>query len=437
MSQLEKKIKDREAVIGVVGLGYVGLPLILAFGRQGFRLIGFDVDEDKITKLGNGESYIKHIPGAEIGNLVKNKLFHATSDFSEVSHTDIIIICVPTPLTIHRNPELKYIESTGVALYPHLQKDQLVILESTTYPGTTDEVLLPILEKSGLTAGDDFLIAYSPEREDPGNVQFDIASTPKVVGGHSPLATETACSLYKFVAKDVVPVNSMKVAEACKILENIYRSVNIALVNELKVLFNKMDIDIWEVIRAAKTKPFGYQAFYPGPGLGGHCIPIDPFYLTWKAKEYDMSTRFIELAGEVNSGMPTYVIQQTMEGLNGIGKAMNKSKVLLLGMAYKKDVDDIRESPSLEILKHLQGFGALCSYFDPHVAHLPKLRNYDFNLASLTLSEIAKEQFDVGLILTDHTDVDYQTILDRCSLVVDTRNVTGNLEIKHDHVIKA
>lgn len=420
---LYDKLSSQTASIGVLGLGYVGLPLLQAFIKAGFNTIGFDVDENKVAHLRRGQSYIKHIPSEWIATWLSEKLFDATSDMTRLREADVIIICVPTPLNSSRDPDLSYIESTAEAIAKHLRPGQLVVLESTTYPGTTRDVLLPILERSGLKAGEEFYVAYSPEREDPGNVNFSASRIPKVVGGIDETSRDLAVALYSRAVVETVPVSNCEVAEACKILENTYRSVNIAMVNELKVLFSQMNIDIWEVIDAAKTKPFGFQAFYPGPGLGGHCIPIDPFYLSWLARKNDLSTRFIELAGEVNSSMPSYVVNKVVESLNDIGKPVRGSKIGILGVAYKKDVDDPRESPSFKLMELLQQRGAVLSYNDPHIPVLPSMRHYETpRLASEPLTEGWLASQDCILIATDHSAYNWNYIATHARLIVDTRN---------------
>jgi UDP-N-acetyl-D-glucosamine dehydrogenase len=364
-------------------LGYVGLPLVLRFGEVGFRVMGFDIDVAKVDQLNSGMSYIEHVPAPRVQALLDARRFEATADLGRLGEPDAVIICVPTPLTQHRDPDLRFIERTADAVAATLRRDQLVCLESTTYPGTTEEVVLPRLEARGLRVGEDFFLAFSPEREDPGNAHFDTATIPKVVGGVTPDCLALASALYAEAIKQIVPVASTRVAEATKILENVYRAVNIALVNELKIAFERMGINVWDVIEAAKTKPFGFQAFYPGPGLGGHCIPIDPFYLTWKAREYGVATRFIELAGEINAGMPAYVILKLMEALNERGKALKGSRILVLGAAYKRDTDDSRESPGLEIMEELFHRGAKVEYSDPHLPRLPIVRRHKIDLASV------------------------------------------------------
>ncbi len=424
---LRELIADRKAVVGVIGLGYVGLPLVRLFARGGYRVIGFDVDDAKVAQLRQGQSYIGHIPSEQIRDLVQSGRFDATSDLQRLDEPDVIIICVPTPLNPYREPDLSAVVNTGEAIARKLRAGQLVILESTTYPGTTDDVLLPILEKSGLKAGRDFFLAYSPEREDPGNPKYSAGTIPKVVGGIDRESLDLACALYSSVVVEVVPVSSTRAAEACKILENTYRAVNIALVNELKVLFQRMGIDVWEVIRAASTKPFGFQPFYPGPGLGGHCIPIDPFYLTWIARRYDFTTRFIELAGEVNTSMPRYVVNKIADYLNEHAKPVKGSKILVLGVAYKKDVDDPRESPSFPIMEMLLERGARVSYNDPHIPTLPRMRHYRVQMDSVPLTEETLRAQDCVVILTDHSAYDWDFIVRHSRLIVDTRNATANV----------
>ncbi|MCI0470043.1 MAG: nucleotide sugar dehydrogenase [Candidatus Aminicenantes bacterium] len=409
--------------IGIIGLGYVGLPLIREFVGRGFSVIGFDIDEQKISMLNNGVSYLRHIPSQLVRSWLESGRFHAGTDFSKLKEVDAIIICVPTPLDEYHEPDLSYVIDTTEVIAANLRKNHLVTLESTTYPGTTEEVMLPILEKSGLKAGEDFNLAYSPEREDPGNMEFTTAKIPKVVGGYTAQCLQRAVALYSHIVK-VVPVSSTRVAEAVKILENTYRAINIALVNELKMLFDRMDIDTWEVIEAAKTKPFGFQAFYPGPGLGGHCIPIDPFYLTWKARKYDFNTRFIELAGEVNTHQPYYVVERVSDVLNKHRKSLNGSKILLLGIAYKKDVSDMRESPALKIFELLAGKGALVEYYDPYVPWTGPHRKYpEIKLESIKYSAQKIREYDLVLLVTDHSDLPYDEILENAAIIVDTRNV--------------
>src|SRR6266446_1232269 len=436
--RLIAKIQEHSAKVGVVGLGYVGLPLVLRFGDEQFSVIGFDVDPVKVHKLNAGESYIRHIPAARLQMLTKEKRFEATSDFRRLAEADCIIICVPTPLTPKKDPDLQYIEKTADAILKTLRKGQVICLESTTYPGTTEEILLERFRTTGLEAGKDYFLVFSPEREDPGNPNFSTRTIPKVVGGITPHCLEVGKTLYSKVIDRVVTVSSTRAAELVKLLENIYRSVNIALVNELKLLTHRMNIDIWEVIDAAATKPFGYTAFYPGPGLGGHCIPIDPFYLSWKAKEYDFSTRFIQLAGEVNTAIPHYVVEQIGSALNDHSKSIRGAKILILGVAYKKDVDDVRESPALEIMELLQAKGASLSYSDPYIPRLHKMRAYDFShMSSLQLTENVLKDHDITVITTDHTSFDYQFIVDHATIVVDTRNATRNVKQGRSKIVRA
>jgi UDP-N-acetyl-D-glucosamine dehydrogenase len=417
---LLKKIQAKEAHIGVIGLGYVGLPLVIEFCKAGFPVTGFDIDEKKIQSLKKGISYIKHI---NLSLLTPHaSRFTPTSDFSLLSKMDCIILCVPTPLNKNREPDMTYVFNTTRTVAKYLRRDQLIILESTTYPGTTDEDMRAILEEMGLKAGKDFYLAYSPEREDPNNKNFSTSTIPKVVGGYTAKCLKVVKALYDSIVIKTVPVSSTKVAEATKLLENIYRSVNIALVNELKMLFDKMGIDVWEVIEAAKTKPFGFQAFYPGPGLGGHCIPIDPFYLTWKAREYDFRTRFIELAGEINTFMPYYVVQKTLEALNAQGKSIKGAKILILGVAYKKNIDDARESPSLKLIELLQETGALVDYNDPYIPMIPKTRKYNFERDSIPLTAKSLSQYDCVILATDHSIYDPSFIVNHSRLIIDTRN---------------
>jgi len=435
---LEKAIADRSAVVGVVGLGYVGLPLIRAFIAAGFRTMGFDVDNSKVEKLLAGQSYIGHIPGEWISECIQTKKFVPTADMKRLAEADALLICVPTPLSDSRDPDLAYVEATARQIAAMLRPGQLVVLESTTYPGTTRDVVLPILAARGLELGKDYFLAYSPEREDPGNPDFSASGIPKVVGGMEPASARLAEALYSKAVVNVVPVENCEVAEACKILENTYRSVNIAMVNELKMLFDRIGIDVWEVIDAAKTKPFGFQAFYPGPGLGGHCIPIDPFYLSWVARKHGMPTRFIELAGEINTSMPTYVVNRVIAALNEAGKPLKGSKICLLGVAYKKDVDDPRESPSFELMELLGAGGAVLSYNDPHVPKLPKMRHHDvpaMNSTPLDAKFLAIQ--DCVLIATDHSAYDYNFIVQNARLVVDTRNATKSVRQGRERIRKA
>jgi len=434
--QRHQRFEDRSATVGVIGLGYVGLPLCILLSEAGFNVTGFDIDQKKIDDLEAGRSYIFRIPADDIQQ-ARKKGFQATSDFARLAKQDAILLCVPTPLTNHREPDLSYVRNTAVAVAPWIQPGQLIVLESTTYPGTTEEVLIPLLEsgnplglkaKAKDTAGlaNAFFVAFSPEREDPGNTTVARRDIPKVVGGHDPVATELAATLYEGIFSRAVRVSSTRVAEMTKLLENIYRCVNIALVNELKVLSLRMGIDIWEVIDTAATKPFGFQAFQPGPGLGGHCIPIDPFYLSWKAKEYDFNTRFIELAGEVNEAMPEFVVQQVAKALNRQRKPLAGSKILMLGMSYKKDIDDLRESPSLTIIELLRSESAEVEYNDPYHPKVGRGRHYNLNMTSVSLDDL--ETYDCVLIVTDHTAYDYQNIVSRAKLVVDTRNATKGIQ---------
>lgn len=424
-------IKTRQCTVGVIGLGYVGLPLIDAFTSKGFKCLGFDVDPTKVEKLMKGESYIKHIESQKIENWLEKELFEATNDMNRLSEPETLLICVPTPLDDARDPDLRYVEGTCEFIAKVLRQGQLVVLESTTYPTTTRDVMVPILEKSGMKAGEDFLVAYSPEREDPGNPDFSAAGIPKVVGAIDDDSLQAACALYESAVAGVVPVSSCEVAEAAKVLENIYRAVNIALVNELKVLFDQMGIDVWEVINAAKTKPFGFHAFYPGPGLGGHCIPIDPFYLSWLARKQGSNARFIELAGEVNRAMPQYVVSRTAQFLNEVKKPIRGSKICVLGVAYKKDVDDPRESPSFELMELLLELGADLTYSDPHVPSLPRVRHHDLpDMNSQVLTPEFLQSQDAVLIATDHTAFDYEAIVQHTPLVIDTRNATANIECR-------
>ncbi|WP_422931545.1 nucleotide sugar dehydrogenase [Singulisphaera sp. PoT] len=425
--RLGRVIQERSARVGVIGLGYVGLPLVELFSQAGFPVLGFDVDDSKVDQLQAGVSYIGHIKSERIATLRRGGKFEATSDFSRLAEADAIIICVPTPLGTHREPDLSAVIATGRAIGRHLRAGTLVVLESTTYPGTTRDVLRPELESNGLIAGRDFFLAYSPEREDPGNPKFSAGTIPKVVGGWDETSAELAQSLYGAAVPEVVPVSSCEVAEACKILENTYRAVNIALVNELKLVFDRMGIDVWEVIDAAKTKPFGFQAFYPGPGLGGHCIPIDPFYLTWAARQYGLHTRFIELAGEVNTAMPHHVVDRVVAALNERALPLKGSRILVLGAAYKPNVDDCRESPSFELMELLEERGAVISYNDPHIPSLPPMRHHSVRLDSTPLTAEVLSSQDCVLIATDHAAYDWGFVVEHASLVVDTRGATRRL----------
>jgi len=435
VDQLKSKIQKRQARVGIIGLGYVGLPLALLYSEQKFQVTGFDIDARKVDTLSKGGSYIYRITIEEI-QAARAQGFSATSDYSELSAMDAIIICVPTPLNEYHEPDLSYITGTTHSIAPHLKAGQLVILESTTYPGTTEEVMIPILEKenrAGLTAArkdtlaeNEFFVAFSPEREDPGNTTVARRDIPKVVGGLNAQASELACALYGCIFNRTVPVSSPAAAEMTKLLENIYRCVNIALVNELKLLCLRMGLNIWEVIEAASTKPFGFHPFYPGPGLGGHCIPIDPFYLSWKAKEFDFRTRFIELAGEINNNMPYHVLASVSGALNRHKKSVNGAQVLILGVAYKKDIDDLRESPALAIIELLQKDGAAVSYHDPYFPFIGKGRKYDLQMKRVELKNLG--QYDCVVIVTDHSDYDYRDIVQQAQLVVDTRNATRGIE---------
>ncbi len=420
-------VEQRSVAVGIIGLGYVGLPLMRTFCGAGFGCLGFDIDEGKVRKLNAGKSYIRHIPSSAIKEVVSAGRFKASADPKLLRECDALLICVPTPLNTTRDPDMTYVENTAHLLADHLQRGQLVVLESTTYPGTTRELVLPILQSTGLRVEHDFFLAYSPEREDPGRTDYTTETIPKVVGGMGPKSQKIAASLYASALRQVVPVSSCEVAEACKILENVYRCVNIAMINELKTLFDRMGIDVWEVVSAASTKPFGFQPFYPGPGLGGHCIPIDPFYLSWKARQYDMSTRFIELAGEINTSMPHYVIERLTHALNERKKAVNGSKILVLGLAYKKDVDDIRESPSIELIETLRERGAKVDYNDPFVPRTHKQRDHHLKMTSKPLTEKTLASYDCVLIATDHSAYDYEWITQHAQLVIDTRNATKNV----------
>jgi len=434
---LLKRIEKHEAIIGVVGLGYVGLPLLMEFVEQGFKTIGFDIDDKKVQLLNKGQSYIKHISTDRIKKVVDSKLFEATADFSRIKEVDCILICVPTPLTKHREPDMSYIVNTSETLAKVIRKGQLIVLESSTYPGTTEECMKPILEKSGMIGDQDFWVAFSPEREDPNNPNFNTRTIPKVIGANTETARQLTKMLYDQVIVKTVPVSSSQAAEATKLLENIFRSVNIALVNELKMIFDRMGIDVWEVIEAAKTKPFGYMPFYPGPGLGGHCIPIDPFYLTWKAREFEMNTRFIELAGEVNTSMPFWVITKIMEALNERGKSLKGCKVLVLGAAYKKDIDDPRESPSFKLMEILLEKGAEVDYNDPYIQELPAMRMYDIKRKSVEITAKNLAKYDLVLISTDHSVYDWELIVQNAKLVIDTRNATNKVKGNRNKIVKA
>jgi UDP-N-acetyl-D-glucosamine dehydrogenase len=431
--KLIQKLNDKQAIIGIVGLGYVGLPLTIRYCEVSYKVIGFDIDPNKVSLLNQGKSYIEHIPSSSIQRAVVQG-FEATTDFSRVSEADALILCVPTPLNQYREPDLSFVINTTEALLPYLRPGQVVSLESTTYPGTTDEELLPRIQSTGLKVGHDAFLVYSPEREDPGNANFSTRTIPKVCGGYTPDCLEVGLALYGQVIDRVVPVSSTRAAELTKLLENIHRAVNIGLVNEMKIVADKMGIDIHEVIRAAATKPFGFVPYYPGPGLGGHCIPIDPFYLTWKAREYGVHTRFIELAGEVNSSMPDYVIAKVGAALNFLKKSINGSRVLVLGVSYKKNVDDMRESPSVALMEKLRDLGAEVSYSDPHVPVFPKMREHKFDLSSVPLAHDAIASYDCVLLATDHDRFDYDLIKKAAKLIVDTR---GRYQESSHQIIKA
>jgi UDP-N-acetyl-D-glucosamine dehydrogenase len=418
-------------------MGYVGLPLVLRFCEGDFRVLGFDVDSKKVTLLKRGRSYLKSIPSSRISQFLKSGHLDVTDDFSRLREPDCILVCVPTPLTEKMEPDLQYIEKTTDAIQKHLRKGQLIVLESTSYPGTTEELILPRLESTDMKVGKDFFLAFSPEREDPGNKQFKTQQIPKVVAGVTPSCQKAVVALYGQIIKKVIPVSSTRVAELTKLLENIYRSVNIALVNELKMLADRMGIDIWEVIEAASTKPFGFSPFYPGPGMGGHCIPIDPFYLSWKAKEYDFTTRFIQLAGEINVSIPYYVVSKVLDALNEKGKSVKGAKILILGVAYKKDVDDTRESPALAIMDLLQKKGATILYHDPYIPVLPPFRKYLFKLKSSPLTEKLLHRVDAVIVVTDHSRIDYKWVVQHSPLTIDTRNVTKNMKRWKKKIVKA
>ena len=437
MTGLGKRIRDKTAVVGVIGLGYVGLPLVREFSSSGLKVKGFDIDDKKVRVLNSGRSIIKHIAHSQVKKMVASGLFKATTNMSQLRTVDAIVVCVPTPLTQNREPDMQYVVQSSETIAKYLRKDQLIAFESTTYPGTTRELVAPILERSGLKAGKDFYLAYSPEREDPGNKNFTTRTIPKVVGGYTKKCRDLARQLYAHAIETMVPVSSLEAAEASKIVENVYRCINIAMVNELKMVFDRMGIDIWEVIKAASTKPFGFNAFYPGPGLGGHCIPIDPFYLTWKARQYGMPTRFIELAGEINTNMPHYVISKVMEALNCRKKSLNGSKVLVLGLAYKKDIDDLRESPSIELIELLREKGAKTDYNDPYIPRTHRQRQHDLKMVSKKLSSRMLSGYDCVLISTDHSDYDYAWIVKHSKLVIDTRNATANVRSGRSKIVKA
>jgi UDP-N-acetyl-D-glucosamine dehydrogenase len=428
---LKEKIIANKFTVGIIGMGYVGLPLALEFAAKGIKVIGFDLDPSKVKAINKDKkSYIKHIPSDKIKEQVIRKTLFATSDFSKLSLPDVVIICVPTPLNVNREPDLSYVMNSTKEIAKHIRKGQLISLESTTYPGTTDGDMLQVLAATGLKVGKDFYLCFSPEREDPNNPVYSTSTIPKVLGGVTKQCKELGILVYGKVIDKVIPVSSTKAAEAAKLLENIYRSINIALVNELKVVFDKMGIDIWEVIKAASTKPFGFTAFYPGPGLGGHCIPIDPFYLTWKAREFDTSSKFIELAGEINTSMPFYVVEKVIHALNDHQKSIKGSKIIILGLAYKKDIDDLRESPSLKLIELLQDHGAKVDYNDDYVTSIPKVRKYNFNKKSVKITPVNIRKYDLILLSTEHSYYDYAMILKNAKLIVDTRNGFGSFSNK-------
>jgi len=420
-SELLNKLRQRQALIGIVGLGYVGLPLCLTYAEKGYRVLGLDIDDSKTNAINCGQSYIKHIESDRIQKVGSERLLEATTDFTRASEADALILCVPTPLNQYREPDLSFIRDTMTALLPYLRSGQVLSLESTTYPGTTEEELRPLVESKGLVIGESFFLVYSPEREDPGNAHFNTATIPKVMGGSTANCTAVGVALYEQAISEVVPVSSTQAAEMTKLLENIHRAVNIGLMNELKPLADRMGIDLYEVIRAAATKPFGFVPYYPGPGLGGHCIPIDPFYLTWKAREYGMHTRFIELAGEINTAMPAYVVQKTADALNHQGKPLKNSSILVLGIAYKKNVDDMRESPSVELMELLRLKGADISYSDPFFPSFPLMRKHSFSLRGVQLTRETLESFDCVILATDHDQFDYPLIEKSAQLIIDTR----------------
>ncbi|PKM30364.1 MAG: UDP-N-acetyl-D-glucosamine dehydrogenase [Gammaproteobacteria bacterium HGW-Gammaproteobacteria-11] len=432
-SALIEKLNSREAVIGIVGLGYVGLPLMLRYSSVGYRVLGIDIDQGKVELLNHGKSYIEHISSQMIEQAIGTG-FSATTDFSRIAECDALILCVPTPLNKYREPDISYVTNTADALKPHLREGQIISLESTTYPGTTEEELLPRVQEGGLVVGENIYLVYSPEREDPGNPDFETRSIPKVIGGHTQSCLQVGVALYGQAIDQVVQVSSTKVAEMTKLLENIHRAVNIGLVNEMKIVADRMGIDIFEVVDAAATKPFGFTAYYPGPGLGGHCIPIDPFYLTWKAREYGVHTRFIELSGEVNQAMPEYVVNKLMDGLNQQGKPLRNSRVLVLGIAYKKNVDDMRESPSVQIMELIQAKGAIVAYSDPHVPDFPVMREHHFSLSSEVVTAENLETFDAVILATDHDGFDFDLIKNYSRLLIDSR---GRFREPAPHIIKA
>jgi UDP-N-acetyl-D-glucosamine dehydrogenase len=437
---LARRYEDGQAIVGVIGLGYVGMPLALAACAAGLKVVGFDVDQTKVDAFSRGESYIKHVTNEELAAPIQAKMLRATADFSELSEVDAILICVPTPLTRHREPDLRFVEETARTIARYLRRDQLIVLESTTYPGTTADVLKPIFEATGLRSGTDFYLAFSPEREDPGNQDFSTRAIPKVIGGDDPAALRLASILYGKITTKVVLVSSTQTAEAVKLTENIFRAVNIALVNELKIVYDAMGIDVWEVIEAAKSKPFGFMPFYPGPGLGGHCIPIDPFYLTWKAREFDITTRFIELAGQINSAMPKWVVERLALVLDErSGRGLLHARVLLVGLAYKKNVDDMRESPSLKLLEMIEARGAHVDYYDPYIPIIPPTREHEglTGRRSIAWDSTLFPEYDAILIATDHDNINYAELVEHAKLVVDTRNVCARQGVAALNVVKA
>ena len=437
---LAARYRARTAIVAVVGLGYVGLPLVRGLIDAGFRVIGLDVDAGKIDALKRGEAYISHLPALMFSSAIKDGRFNPTTSFRDLHEADAVLICVPTPLTAHREPDLSFVENTARSILPNLRADQLIVLESTSYPGTTRTVIKPILQQSNLQSGKDFFIAYSPEREDPGNINFSTSEIPKVIGGDGEDALKLADALYSSFVRQTVLVSSPETAEAVKITENVFRSVNIALVNELKVIYTEMGIDVWEVIEAAKTKPFGFMPFYPGPGLGGHCIPIDPFYLTWKSREYGLTTRFIELAGEINTMMPRYVISRIVDELNArTGRGLNGTRILIIGLAYKKNIDDARESPSFKLIELLEKQGAICELHDPLISVIPCTREHP-HLAgrrSVALSHEAISEYDAVLIATDHDLIDYQLLAKSAKILIDTRNACARAGAVGSNIVKA
>ena len=433
-SDIVERLRNRQARIGIAGLGYVGLPLMLRFAEVGFRVLGFDIDRQKVDRVNSGETYFAHIPREKVAAPREAGLIEATDDFSRAGEVDALLLCVPTPLNTYREPDLSFVIGTLESLLPHMKAGQVLSLESTTWPGTTEEVLRPMLEERGFAIGEDVFLVYSPEREDPGNPKFTTKDIPKVVGGSTPVCREVGIALYEQIVNQVVPVSSTRAAEMVKLLENIHRAVNIGLANEMKVVADRMGLDIYEIIRAAATKPFGFVPYYPGPGLGGHCIPIDPFYLTWKAREYGLHTRFIELAGEVNASMPDYVVGKTMRALNDRGKPVAGSRILVLGVAYKKNVDDMRESPSVEIMEKLRDLKAELAYHDPYVPHFPKMRRHHFDLSSIELTPETLAGFDCVVLATDHDDFDYDMIRENARLIIDTR---GRYDATLPNVVKA